>query len=258
MCNHAVALELIAPDSVSVTMSVPITIVLGLLAITLLLAFGNARWGLPLLGIVNRWLRWITFALIFASGLTLTPLADRHLLILVLVGFLVWFLLETVYNWLMINALSRSEVPLFPKYKVNESQDEWPVNKQSIVLRDWLRSQEFQKVESLKAPITEGVNIRSSIYQNADGSIRCQVLFFPTTTGQVNISFALTTRTTEGEWIITDNAFMPFAAYHPENWFTERRPLTRSLPRLIRYHLKRLQKYGVEIEPWKDEQPLKR
>ena len=40
--------------------------------------------------------------------------------------------------------------------------------------------------------------------------------------------------------IVTDNLYVPFAGFYPENWLVERRPWSRSLPRLLARHHARL------------------
>jgi len=214
----------------------PFKALLALVLVLLLLSLGNARWSQPLVSVANRWLRWLFAAGLFAFTLDATGWLPRPLWQLLLVGFLVWFLVETFYNWVLVGALSRSELPLFPRFQVNAEGDEWPVNRQSILVRDWLRSQGFQRLQSLKAPLAPNLALRSSIYQNDDRSVRCQILFLPKGGGNLTMAYVLTTKTTDGERLITDNSFMPFAAYYPEKWFVERYPLMRSLPKLLKRH----------------------
>ena len=46
--------------------------------------------------------------------------------------------------------------------------------------------------------------------------------------------------TDEGSRIVTDNFYIPFAGFYPENWFVERLPLRRSLPRMLARHRARI------------------
>jgi hypothetical protein len=39
---------------------------------------------------------------------------------------------------------------------------------------------------------------------------------------------------------VTDNLYIPFGGFYPEDWFVDRRPCCRSLPRLLALHRKRI------------------
>ena len=231
-------------------------VLVGLLLFSLFLSYGNLRWELPLLSVANRWMRWIICSLLIASFATQLGWTGKPLWLVALVVFLSWFLLETIYNWLIISALSKSPIPLFPRFQINQSEDEWPATKTFIMLRDWLKSQGFKKLESVKALLDESIAINSSIYQNDDDSVRCQVLFFPARATKVLVAFILSTRTKEGELVVTDNVFLPYGGYYPESWFIRRKPLLRSLPRLLKFHMNRLQRWNVNVEPWGTEATL--
>lgn len=214
----------------------------------------NAHWGLLQVSILNRWIRWIGLSFLLAIVASEQGWSERPLWALVLAAMIGWSLLETIYNWILICALSRSTLPLFPRFEANEQGDEWPVTRESILLRDWLRARGFQRIAALKAPLAENLYLRCSVYQDEAGEVRCQVLFIPQARGGLQTSFILTTRATSGELLITDNTFMPSAAYQPDTWFLERKPLKRSLPNLLKHHQQRLREFAVEVEPWTDEE----
>ena len=94
----------------------------------------------PLLHIANRWLRWILISSLFAMLLQNADSFDqgRSFLALFLIAFLFWFLLETIINWAKISTFSRSEYPLFPRYRINHDGDEWPVDPRALKVKDWL------------------------------------------------------------------------------------------------------------------------
>lgn len=237
-------------------MSYQTEILIGLFLVSLLVTYGNMQWNLPIIGVFNRWFRWIVLSLLAAALLQQFGLSGRPFWLLALTAFIGWFILETLYNYAIISALSRSPIPLFPRFQKNSDGDEWPATKQFILLRDWLRTQGFKKLQSVKANLDESVAIRSSIYQSEDGSVRCQILFFPARTPRMSAAYVLSTQTKEGELVITDNVCLPFGGYYPDNWFIERKPLNRSLCSLMRYHKRRLQRDDVNVEPWDDFEPL--
>lgn len=238
-------------------MSLAIQLVIGLLLVTLLISFGNLNWRVPVIGILNRWLRWILFAVGMAVFATEFGWTTRPFWLVAVTAFLGWFLLETMYNWLVISAISKSPIPLFPKFGPNTDGDEWPAQRKYITMRDWLRGQGFKKLQSVKAEFSDALAIRSTIYQEGNGDSRCQILFFPQRAGAVNVAFILSTNTQDGRRVVTDNVFMPFGGYYPENWEISRKPLIRRLPQLIKTHRRRLRELDVKIEPWdEDDSPV--
>jgi hypothetical protein len=225
-------------------------LILGAIALSLLLTQINQRLASPLLAIAERWLRWLVFAFGAAQICQDFQLIDRPYWVLALVFFLVWFLGETLMNWLSIHALSVSPLPLFPRYVVNQSGDEWPTQPRLLRLRDWLRGQGFKQTEALKAEIGGGIYLRVSIYQTADATIRVQVTFIPRSNGSVNVCFAVVSLTAQGSRFVTDNLYVPFAGFYPEQWFVERAPLCRSLRRLLARHRARLAHAGATAVPF--------
>jgi hypothetical protein len=167
-------------------------------------------------------------------------LVDRPYWVLTVVFIIVWFVGETLYNWLAISALSISPIPLFPRYAVNTSGEEWPVQPRLLKIREWLRTQGFRQTQALKAEVGGGIYLRISVYQDDHATVRVQVTFIPQTNGAISVCFAVTSVTADGRRYLTDNLYIPFAGFYPENWFVERVPWHRSLPRLLSRHRDRL------------------
>ena len=210
----------------------------------------NLRIGSPLLSIVDRWLRWLVFSFGGAQLCTDFGLIDRPYWVLATTFFVVWFLGETVYNWLAITAHSLSPLPLFPRYTVNTTGEEWPVQPRLLKIREWLRGQGFRQVQALKAEIGGGVFLRVSIYHDAQAQVRVQVTFIPQSNGAISVCFAATSLTADGSRYLTDNLYIPFGGFYPENWLVERRPWSRSLPRLLARHRARLLRSGATLIPF--------
>ncbi len=99
---------------------------------------------------------------------------DRSYGVQVAIFFLLYFLLETIYRWLEVRAVSVSPLPLFPKFTVNSSGEEWPTHQRLLRVRDWLRAQGFRQVQALRAEVAPGVYLRLSVYQDADASCACR------------------------------------------------------------------------------------
>src|SRR5262245_48920167 len=101
-------------------------------ALLLLLFYVNLRIASPLLAIPIRWLRWILFALFAAQANAQLGIVERPAWVIAATAFLVWFLIESAFNWFKVSAISLSPLPLFPRYMVNSSGDEWPTQKRLL------------------------------------------------------------------------------------------------------------------------------
>lgn len=219
----------------------PTYLILVAILVSLVLMQINQRVASPLLSIADRWLRWFVFTFGAAQMCRDFELIDRPFWVLVAVFFIVWFLGETLYNWLAISALSVSPMPLFPRYVVNSTGEEWPVQPRLLKIREWLRTEGFRQTQALKAEVGgDGIYLRVSVYQDAQALVRVQVTFIPQLNGAISVCFAVTSVTADGRRYLTDNLYIPFAGFYPENWFVERAPWRRSLPGLIARHRARL------------------
>src|SRR5258708_1354230 len=116
----------------------PPYLILIAIIVSFALAQINQRTASPLLSIIDRWLRWFVFAFGAAQMTHDFQLIDRPYWVVVIVFFILWFLAETLYNWLAISALSVSPLPLFPRYALNQSGEEWPVQPRLLKIREWL------------------------------------------------------------------------------------------------------------------------
>lgn len=212
---------------------------LAAMALSLVLLHLNQRLASPKLAVINRWLRWLIFASGLAYLLRRFELVERPFWVLACAGFLLWFLMETIYNWLAISAMSLSPVPLFPVYQPNPGGDEWPMQPRVLKMRDWLRSKGWKVVQALRADVGGGIYLRMSVYENGDGFTRLHLLFIPQTNGTVSPSWMFLSLEAQGQRVLTDNLAVPFGGFYPENWDLVRRPWTRNLVSLAKLHAKR-------------------
>jgi len=213
----------------------------GAVLISLLLSIVGSRINLPIFSVLGRWLRWFAFAGVFVLVMHYFELSFRPVWIHFLTGITLWFLLETAYNWLAINALSNSDIPLFPSFKINDEGDEWPANKEFIAVREWLRTAQFKRLSALKAKLYGEMYLRALIYESADKKTRIQLLFIPTRKSAASVCYTITSQpASSSSRLITDNLFLPYGGYYPEGWEVLRKPLIGSLQRLYRLHEKRL------------------
>ncbi|MEY3773261.1 MAG: hypothetical protein RLZZ129_41 [Verrucomicrobiota bacterium] len=218
----------------------PTYFILGAIVLSLALAQLNQRLGSPVVAILERWLRWLIFGFGAAHLCLDFGLIDRPYGALVIVFLLLWLLGETLYNWLGIQALSVSPLPLFPRYTPNPGGEEWPTQPRLLRIREWLRAQGFKPMQALKAEIGGGIYLRVSVYQDAAATTRIQVTFLPQARGVIGVCFSIASLTADGSRFVTDNFHIPFAGFYPEHWYVERRPLRRSLARLLARHRARL------------------
>jgi len=181
------------------------------IVISMILLQVNQRMASPVMSIVDRWLRWLVFSFGAAQLCRDFSWIDRPYWVLVASFFLLWFLAGTLYNWLAISALSVSPLPLFPRYSLNQSGEEWPVQPRLLRAREWLRSEGFRQVQALKAEIGGGIHLRSSVYEDAAGTLRLQVTFLPQSAGSIVVCHEFTSVAADGSRYVTDNLHIPFA-----------------------------------------------
>ena len=237
-------------------MSETLSLVLApLVALLLLLFYINLRIASPMLAIPIRWLRWILFALFAAQANGQLTLIDRPAWVVAVAAFLLWFLVESAFNWLKVSAISLSPLPLFPRYVVNSSGDEWPTQKRLLKVRDWLRDSRYTPVQALKAELGGGIWLRTSVHQNHDNTIRLHTLFVPQESGAITVCFSVATRTAAGRRYVTDNLYIPFGGFYPESWHVERTPWRRGLQALVARHQARLAQAGEPQTAW-DNSPI--
>tara|TARA_B100001248_G_scaffold261923_1_gene254984 strand:+ start:6601 stop:7500 length:900 start_codon:yes stop_codon:yes gene_type:complete len=227
-------------------------VIMGLIGVFFLLATINSKSPSFRYSVAIRWLRWVLIALTVGHIFQALELTERPVGVVITTTFLIWFILETGYNWLAIGMLSHSEIPLFPKFYKNTEGYRWPNDKASIKLRNTIRELKLHPLKDLKADLHELVHIHSSIHQDTDNKIRLQILFLPQRTNTLSACFILSSQTKSGELYITDNVFLPFGGYYPKNWHVLRRPWIRSLKSLIRLHQSRTQEAAEELVSWGD------
>jgi len=224
--------------------------IFGAILLSFVLMQLHRRFGSPIVAIVDRWLRWLVFPVVAAKLCLDFELIDRPLWVIALAGFILWFLVETLYNWLAIAALSVSPLPLFPKYSTNASGEEWPVQPRFLKIREWLRSQGFKQTQALRAEVGGDIYLRVSVYQDEGALLRVQVTFLPQSNGAIDVCYSLMSIATDGARYVTDNLYIPFGGFYPEEWFVDRRPCCRSLAKLLARHRRRVSAMGRPLAPF--------
>ena len=66
-------------------------------------------------------------------------------------------------------------LPLFPRYAVNASGEEWPVQPRLLKIREWLRTEGFRQTQALKAEVGGGSYLRVSVSAYTSGSLTGQI-----------------------------------------------------------------------------------
>ncbi len=219
-----------------------------LIVVSILLGFLNSRTNSVTISILNRWSRWLSVSIVLAFLVDTLEWANRPFWALAVIFFLIWLLLETLYTWVAVSAMSQSDIALFPRFRNNQSGEEWPAQRKLIDLRDWLKQNGFKKRQALVADVGNGIAVRSSIYQDESDSTRIQVLFIPQPNGLISHSLSLSSETKAGEHIVTDNMNTPYGGFYPENWNVVRKPWSRKVQSLHKTHAKRIQ--GLELESY--------
>ena len=219
----------------------PEHIIIIMVSISLGLGYMYLRSGWQLLAVANRWLRWLIFSFLFAwVGQLLDIHNPKPFALLASTGFLVYLLIETIYNWIAISALSKSELALFPTFRSNKDGDEWPSHHRYLKTKEWIRQNGFTRIQSIKAMLDEQLSIRASVYENKEKKVRLQVLFVPQRNESLAMCYVFSSKDEDEARYITDNMFLPFGGFYPESWHLIRKPMVRSISKLFARHKKRL------------------
>jgi|TARA_B110000438_G_scaffold292846_1_gene331781 hypothetical protein len=211
----------------------------------------------PNVSIGARWIWWSLVALTSASVALAFDYKGHPLWVISSVTLLGWFLLESIYTWLVVSTISQSDLPLFPRFSENTAGAEWPSDEPYIRLRDWLRKNGFTQTQSLIAKHHDEISIRLVVFDRSDHLVRAAFLFFPHRQGVGAYAATFQSVTETEERLITDNFFLPYGGFYPEGWQIERRPRTRSIERLYNRHLARCDALDLplsenEAEPLED------
>jgi len=225
-------------------------LLIALAGLTLGCVWWSVRSGSVLLSVVARWLRWIFIS--FSGGILLdwtgwTPYSPQ---VLIPVMFLAWFLLETIYNWIAINAISRSGLPLFPRFKKSIRNDFWPKDIPFLLLKDWLRENGFKKNEFLTGHAEEHEMMRLLVYDQENSHLRFNLILLPGVQGLGAACYSFNSIDAEDVRCITDNIFLPYGGFYPENWKVERHPFLRKAEQLYQRHLQRLDALQLKSVPF--------
>ena len=231
----------------------PVYFLVPAMLLSLLLLKLNQHYASPVLAIANRWVRWGVMAGGLAQMFQHFGWSERSFGVLFVLFVIVWWTTEGNSRWLAVRAMSVSALPLFPRFALNRAGDEWPVQGRFLKLRERLRAAGFKQVQALRAEVATSLYLRMSVYQDADNSTRLQIAFLPQPMGNVTVCLHLATQTADGRRVVTDNHYLPFAGFYPENWLIERRPRTRSFARLLARHRDRVAALGAVTVPWTTE-----
>jgi len=209
--------------------------------------FLSGRVDSPALAILSRWARWFFISVAGGGLVYLAEWTPYGLGTLLSLSFLFWFVIETAYNWLAVQALSQSDIPLFPAFEINRDGDQWPSENRFIRLRDYIRKEGFKKIQSLISKVGGQALMRMICYENDEKTIRLNILMLPNQKGSHSLCFSFMSESASGVRLITDNIFLPFGGFYPEDWEVERRPLYRSVERLLNRHIARMDALAEEF-----------
>lgn len=205
----------------------------------------NSKVSSLIISVLNRWARWMGVAfgaayLVFDAGWL-----NRPFWVIGALFVLGWVLVETLYTWLAISALSKSSMSLFPRFSENTTGEEWPAQKKLIEIKDWLKAKGFTRAKALLADVGHGIHIRSTVFQSEDKKVRFQILFVPQANGDIGFCFSFSSETETGERFVTDNLYMPYGGFYPEKWTVVRKPWSRDVRGLYKLHQKRIARESI-------------
>lgn len=205
----------------------------------------------PIGQIAVRWLRAGLFAFVFACLMNwwLQPEpADWRFEFgrFFVFGVLVWLLIDGMRTWLLVSAISRSELALFPRFIAQAEDAGWPNQPRYLALRETLRKNGWRLTTALRSEESEDMGgLHLHAFLSADRQVSLQLYFILLPTGGITWAGLLESWTPDNQRLVTDNFFLPCAGFYPENWHVKRSVWTRSFASLEKLHRRRMKKFGA-------------
>ncbi|MGF1530331.1 MAG: hypothetical protein ACFCU4_03110 [Puniceicoccaceae bacterium] len=205
------------------------------------------------LRVLRRWLGWIALVVLLGIGLHASALLDRDLLVCLSIAGLGLLLVETVYHWTLVRALSRSDWPLFPRFMEAQENEGWPKEELLLRWRQQLEERGYRTISILVSPVFPQFVVRMYVMESSDRKVRLNLLCLPQGKKSPRCFLSFISISKEGHRFLTDNVALPYGGYYPTHWQIERHPWTESILRLEERHRTRLESAQTEFEEMVEE-----
>jgi len=199
--------------------------------------------------LVNRWVRWLLFGFGIAFLAREWEISVRPYWALAPGFLLIWILIESVYTWLAVKALSLSDMPIYPRYRPSLDEVAWPVLPYFVRAKEEIRELGLSLDSSLSAELGNGLSLRSMLYFSEDRTTRLQVIFTPRASGSPALFLVFSSHAGDQRWV-TDNVWLPFGGLFPDDWSVSRHPFQQSTKGLFARHVANLKRWNAEPMPF--------
>ncbi len=204
------------------------------LALAFLLFVLGGKLGSPLLAVMNRWVNLLALASGAAYWDRYSQWSGRPAWVVFVIVVLLWFFVESLLLWVMIAYLSRSKVPLFPRFQVLQTPDGMPIHTGFSRAQAQLEKGGYRPIDWLLLPIAGSYRAWSRVYEK--DNIRVQLLLVPQGRRRHQWYCAIQAIDADGVRYVLDNLYLPNAGVFPKNYVYLRKPCLRSLNRLLKRH----------------------
>lgn len=226
-------------------------ILIGLMCAWMATGYLAIRARTPMVSIIGRWVRWFLLAFLIAYLIESFQENPHPLWVLCVVGFLLWFLIESTYTWILIHILNRSSVALFPRF-TRANEPNIPIDPPFLHNQRTLALAGFSLTESLHATFDSVNRIQAYVYENKARTKRIQALLIPRSMSGSFIFYSVYAQGKDGKRYGVDNLFLPFGIAYPESGHFSRKPWVNDPKILIQHHNKMTE--SVELAPF-DQDP---
>lgn len=195
----------------------------------------------PVLQIITRWITRLS-SCIFATSIIFLLSSNPQIhpfWAIFLSTFLGYFLIESIYVWVLIKMFSQIDFPLFPRFSPESETIVWANGKYAQNTRTAIQEAGFRFSETLGIKTDTMSIIISPIFYSKHGYIRLQVLFPNFRKKHTSISFVLTTYLRNGTILVTHNIQSPSSMFFAPP-FEARFFNIASVRALIKLHKKRI------------------
>jgi hypothetical protein len=205
-----------------------------------IIVFGIRRYPLsPRMAFLSAWCMRIFMALFFSYLANVVCDQQRPIPLLVAITLLLLFLIESVKLWIFTNMLSQIDIPIFPKFSQCDENFIWPMGEVFDSARRAIFAYGFNEKALLKVGNEKLFAARSPVFYSDDRRSRLQVIFDSFSGSRSFVNCILTSFTTDGSAVVTNNLQTIFASFYPQSWDVKRYPMA-PLEYILKTHSARI------------------
>ena len=171
-------------------------------------------------------------------------LENHYLILCILIGVLIFILVETILLWMKISSINYA---LSQINEVNkEIENAWSCDKNAIKLKHNIEKLGLKKAQAYESFVSDIPSAKSTAFDSSDKKIRLTVSFLHGE--EKSIATTALSITQEGKFIITTNYPNPVFPY-PDTWYVQQYPMKINPIKIFKSHKKYIDSIDEDIAP---------